>query len=326
MRWAWHQAWAEAAPPEDVRTSFAVQLQDPEGSVQGILPLTIRPLPFRRREVRALTWATRDVGCPDHLDIPASATADLDGAVPVLEALPWDVVVLSGLAEEATNVSRLGAAFLRHGCTVHHAPIDACPYLDLPASWDAYLGSLSATRRQTIRRKERKAMRDHSAVVTDYAPDRLEEGWHHLVALHEERWAGAGSLGDPQLGRLLRRFSSALAARGELWLTTLDLDGAPAAAWLGFACGDTVFFYQGGRDPRWEASSVGLVLMAQMIRRAIESGYRRFDFLRGREEYKRSWTSLERPVGEVVIFRRGWRGIGLRGLDWAGRARERLRG
>ena len=65
--------------------------------------------------------------------------------------------------------------------------------------------------------------------------------------------------------------------------------------------------------------------MAAMLRRAIERGYRRFDFLRGRETYKFSWTSTERPVYDVVVLRPGWRGAWLRGLDLAGRARERLR-
>jgi CelD/BcsL family acetyltransferase involved in cellulose biosynthesis len=108
-------------------------------------------------------------------------------------------------------------------------------------------------------------------------------------------------------------------------LTTLDLDGAPAAAWYGFAHRDTVYFYQSGRDPRWEDKSVGVALMVKMIRRAIEGGYRRFDFLRGDEGYKRAWTATEVVTQELVAFRPGWRGRWLRGLDWAGRVRARLR-
>jgi CelD/BcsL family acetyltransferase involved in cellulose biosynthesis len=110
-----------------------------------------------------------------------------------------------------------------------------------------------------------------------------------------------------------------------LWLTTLDVDGVPVAAWHGFTRGDTVYFYQGGRDPKWAAQSVGQVLMTVMVRRAIERGFRRFDFLRGGEEYKRSWTSTARYVDEIVVFRPGWRGQWLRGLDLAGRMRARLR-
>ena len=109
-----------------------------------------------------------------------------------------------------------------------------------------------------------------------------------------------------------------------LWLTTLDVDGQPAAAWYGFAWGDTVYFYQGGRDPRWERESVGLVLMGLMIQRAIERGYVRFSFLRGDDSYKRQWTSSRRLAREAVGFRPGWGGRWLRALDAAAELRARF--
>ena len=324
MRWAWHQAWTQSAPPDEVTGSFAVVLHGPGDCVRGVLPLAIRPLQFRRAPVKALTWSIGNDGCPDHLELPVAPDAEVEAAVPLLEALPWDIMTLGGVAESAANVARLCDALAGRGYTVHRTPLDTCPYLELPRSWDEYLAGLSPTRRQTIRRKERKLMRERAAAVTDYTPDRLDQGWRHLSSLHEARWAGPGALGDPRTARLLRHFSSELAARGELWLTTLDLDGKPAAAWHGFASLDTVYYYQGGRDPAQASESVGFVLMGAMIRRAIERGYRRLDFLRGREPYKASWTPTERGVYEVVVFRPGWRGAWLRGLNHVGRAGERL--
>jgi CelD/BcsL family acetyltransferase involved in cellulose biosynthesis len=50
---------------------------------------------------------------------------------------------------------------------------------------------------------------------------------------------------------------------------------------------------------------VGTVLVGLMIRRAIERGYRRFDFLRGEEPHKWHWTRTARPCSEVVVFRPG---------------------
>ena len=85
-----------------------------------------------------------------------------------------------------------------------------------------------------------------------------------------------------------------------------------------------MYFYQSGRDPRWEDQSLGVVLMATMIRRAIERGYRWFDFLRGDEAYKLQWTASQRVTGQLVAFRPSWRGRWLRALDLAGRLRARL--
>ncbi len=328
MSWAWHRAWADSAPADQVAASEALVLYDRGGVVQALLPLTIGRLPFHRIPVMTLTWATGDLGCPDHLDLLALPEADLGALAAALDALPWQVIVLSNLAPNAAAARRLCEALAGYGHTLRRRPLWACPDLELCDDWERYLASLTPTRRQTVRRKERNLRRDHTVTFTDYGGDRLEEGWGHLTRLHARRWegAGGGAFQTPGAEALQRRFAGELESRRQLWLTTLDLDGEPAAAWYGFAWHDTVYFYQGGRDPRWDRESVGLVLMGAMIRRAIERGYRRFDFLRGEDPYKRQWTATERVTEEITIVRRGWRGHWLRALDAAADWRTRLRG
>jgi CelD/BcsL family acetyltransferase involved in cellulose biosynthesis len=326
---AWHRAWIGSAPPEEVAASHALLVTGADGAIAGVLPLGVRDVTFRRRPVRALTWAIGDVGCPDQLDLLALPDADFDAVVPVLASLPGDLLILDNLAEDAPNAGRLGEALKRGGWCVRRTARFKCPYLDLPVSWDHYLASLSANRRQVLRRRERNLARDHVATLTDYGVGSIAAGWRHLVALHEQRWAaeggGGGTFSDPRVERMHREFAEELARGGQLWLTTLDLDGTPAAAWYGFTDRDTVYFYQSGRDPRWEDKSVGVALMVNMIRRAIERGYRRFDFLRGDEAYKLQWTAAHSVTQELVAFRPGWRGRWLRCLDMAGRLRARLR-
>jgi CelD/BcsL family acetyltransferase involved in cellulose biosynthesis len=324
--WAWHRAWANAAPPEDLAASHVVMLRGAEGTLQAVLPVAVRPATFRRRPAAVLTWAIGDVGCPDHLEVPALPNAPLAALIPTLASLPWDVAILSNLAPEAPNAMRLAAAFTNAGFAVRRKTLWSCPYIELPATWEEYLASLSSSRRQRLRRYERKLQRDHTVTITDYGVERLEEGWQQLVSLHRQRWAGAGVFDDPQVARMHRSFLHELAGRGGLWLTTIELNGQPAAAWYGFTDRDTVHFYQSGRDLRWEDESVGVVLMTVMIRRAIERGYRRFDFLRGDEAYKGLWTASQRSTAELVIFRPGWRGLWLRGLDLAALLRARMRG
>jgi Acetyltransferase (GNAT) domain len=327
MSGAWHRAWADASPRAELAATETLLLIDAAGGVQALLPLLLRRLSFHRLAVTAITWAIGDLGCPDHLDLPAKAGTDLDAFAPVLEALPWDVLILSNLAPNATNALRVCQALAARGHRLQRRALWGCPYLELGDDWERYLATLPPTRRQTMRRKERNLLRHHDVALTDYDGDRVGEGWRHLVTLHERRWAeaGGGAFRDASVRRLHRRFAAELAARGQLWLTTLDLDGAPAAAWYGFTWGDTVYFYQSGRDPRWERDSVGVILMGAMIRRAIERGYRRFDFLRGEDAYKRHWTEAQRRTEEVTIFRRGWRGWGLRLVDAVAELRARLR-
>ena len=323
MSWAWHRAWADAAP--DAAAGFGLVSRSDDGTVDALLPLARRRTLFHRVPVTALTWAIGDIGCPDYLDVLATPQADVSVLVPELESLHWQVIVLSNLAPEAPNARRLCAALVDRGHTIHREPLWTCPYLDLVDDWERYLGGLTKSRRQALRYMDRSLRRRHAVTITDYNGDRVEEGWRLLVHLHEKRWTNSGALSDPAIQRLHLRFATELSKRSELWLTTLDLDGVPAAAWYGFTSGDTVYFYQCGRDPRWEKESVGQVLIAAMIRRAMERGFKRFDFLRGNDAYKQHWTTAARTTEQITIFRRGWRGLGLRGLEVLADLRSRLR-
>lgn len=326
MSWAWHDAWASSASQAHLAASEVFVQHGVGGRLDVLLPLARSQLRFRRREVAALTWAIGDFGCPDHLDVLARPGADVDAVVGALEAASWDVLILTNLAEDAANAPALCRAFERHGYAVHWRPLWPCPYLQLPGGWDEYLAGLGTTRRQTLRRKERNLRRTFDVSLTSYGGDRLDEGWRLLVRLHGQRWGGGGVFQALQLDQLHRRFAAALAARSALWLTVLGLNGEPAAAWYGFSAGDTVYYYQSGRGLQWRRESVGAVLMGLMIRRAIEQGFRRFEFLRGEERYKMQWTSTHRWTREAVVFRPGLRGMWLRGLDWAAAARDRLLG
>ena len=317
MSWSWHKAWADSAPEDELEASEVLVLCGAGGSVQALLPVRLCRLRFRRMWVRALTWVIGDVCCPDELDLPALPDADVSLLAAALNELPWQVVMLSNLTEGAPHVERLSAALEHHGHTARSQALYPCPRLTLPASWDGYLASLSANRRQILRRKQRVLRKSHTVAVTDYGEHLLDEGWRSLMNLHQQRWegAGGGAFVDPRSEQLQRRFAREMAQRRRLWLTTLDVDGQPAAAWYGFVSDNTVYFYQGGRDPRWERESVGLVLMALMIQRAIERGYRYFSFLRGDDVYKQLWTSSRRMTHETRVFRAGVSGLWPRALD-----------
>jgi CelD/BcsL family acetyltransferase involved in cellulose biosynthesis len=319
MTWAWHRAWIAAGARGEVDSSQAVVLRSAMGDVEALFPFRLHHSRFRGSPVTAIDWAIGDLGCPDHLELLASRDADLDALVAALDDVPWGIIRLSNVAEVAPNVEQFCAACQRRGWTVQRDPLWPCPYLELPETWEAYLSRLSPHGRHAIRRKERKLWREHDAVLTEYGLGRLEEGFDHLHRLHTLRWEGGGIFRDPGVERLHRGFAAELTHRDQLWLVTLDLDGVPAAAWYGFSLGDTVYHYQSGRDPRWERDRVGTVLLGLMIRRAIERGYRRLDFLRGDEPYKAEWTWTARRCYEVVVFRAGWRGAALRGLDWIAR-------
>ncbi len=325
MSWWWFRAWAEVAQPERVAESEVLAFAAGE-AWHGLFPLArisrrIGPVP-----VTVLTWPMGDAGAPDHLDLPVASGTDVCAVIPSLERESWDAIVLPSVADPAPQVERLGAAFADRGYWVARRPLWACPYLDLTDNWDGYLATLSSSRRQTFRRKERKLKREHDVVLTEYGVERFDEGWGELVRLHKLRWEGGGSafVGDLSM-ELHRRFAYELAQQGKLWLVSLDIEGTPVAAWYGFGYDRTVYFFQSGRDPEWERTSAGVVLMNMMIRRAIEQGYRRFDFMRGEESYKMRWTETQRTCYEWIVCRRSLRGALLRAEFGTRQVRSRAR-
>jgi hypothetical protein len=173
--WAWHRAWADSAPAAEVDASEALLLRGSDGSLRAILPIGLRRARFRRVPVQALTWAIGDAGCPDHLDVLALPGADLGALVPALEDLPWQVLILSNLAPNAWAARQLCESLAGHGYVVRREALWACPYIELCDDWERYLATLTPTRRQTLRRKERNLQRHHAMTITDY-DDRVDEG------------------------------------------------------------------------------------------------------------------------------------------------------
>lgn len=310
----WHTAWAATTSSRSIADARIIRVLDRSGALLGLLPFCIAERSIGPVPIRQLEWPIGDLACPDHLDVPVLSTAAATDLVRVLDDVEWEVLRLESLAAEAPGAQRLAAALAQQGYRVEWGTGPVCPYLALPSSWEAYLGALSPSRRQTIRRKERALFREHDTTLVDYAPDRLEEGWEHLLRLHHQQ--RPDSAFGSNAAELQRAFAAALASRGRVWLTTLDVSGRPVAAWYGFAAGDTMCFYQSGRDREWEHASVGQVLMGMMIRRAIEHGFRVFDFLRGDERYKMTWTSTFRCDRVLVAYRRNVRGA----LAWRGEA------
>lgn len=314
--WEWTMAWRTAAPP--ARRSLAVAVTRP-----GIL------LPLRKSTGPRGRWHSlvTDLGCPDHLDVLGGG--ELDGLLNGAFEAGATSVALEGLADQGRLRRELLPALDRDGGRFRLKVQDYCPMVALAESWHAYLQRLSTERRQWIRRKERRAL---AAGVTfvDHGASDFDAGFDALVALHACRWSDGGVFSDPRLVSLVRDASRRLFERDATWLTTAWLAGQPIGAWLGFGLGDTVSFYQSGRDLRQSSLSIGAVLMGRMIRLAHERGFRNFDFLRGSEAYKAGWGATPEPIWYLEVYSDGVRGRALQAAHtarrWATRVSGHLRG
>jgi CelD/BcsL family acetyltransferase involved in cellulose biosynthesis len=76
------------------------------------------------------------------------------------------------------------------------------------------------------------------------------------------------------------------------------------ATGIHFETDDGILFYNAGIDPDARDLSPGVLMVYSYVARAIESGRRRIDLLRGDEPYKYDWGARDEMIQRVLIRRK----------------------
>jgi CelD/BcsL family acetyltransferase involved in cellulose biosynthesis len=237
----------------------------------------------------------------------AGAGADTDPGHPT----PWDVVDLRRLRCGDPTAEALAAAFgareIQEAWTLNLEREDVCPVVTFPegASFEDFLGTLDKKARHEIRRKVRRAESAGDLRLTPSIDPLVD--LEAFIDLHQRRW-GADGLFPPTPGGaasrvFLRRLFEECGASGPVRLSFLTVDDRRIAAGIHVETPDTWMFYNAGIDPDARDLSPGVVLAARYVRAALESGARRFDFLRGDEPYKYEWGSVDEPIQRLLVRR-----------------------
>jgi CelD/BcsL family acetyltransferase involved in cellulose biosynthesis len=289
--WEWASAWWQTSGGSARPLVYAVRV--PRRGVVALLPLYVA----FDRGVRLLRFVGHGTG--DQLG-PICAPADRPLAAEALRRLtqslgPRYVLLAEGLRGDEGWESALGGRLLARA---------SFPIMTLhDESWDAWLNGKSGHFRRAARRYERALIRDHGLTfkrVTD--PAELEAGLDALVRLHRARWGSRSAVFEspPRRAFYARWFPLAL-ERDWLRLWLADAGGSTVAAWVGFRYGGVESYYQGGRDPAWDRTSVGLVLLLHTIREALADGVGEYRFLRGDEPYKRRLQTADPGVATLAV-------------------------
>jgi CelD/BcsL family acetyltransferase involved in cellulose biosynthesis len=98
-----------------------------------------------------------------------------------------------------------------------------------------------------------------------------------------------------------RSLSGAMAGLRLLKLGMLELDGRPLAEIMCFDYQDCIYLYNSGYDPAYVSLSAGLLSKVLAIKAGIETGKKRFDFLKGEETYKSHLGGREVPLFRCQI-------------------------
>jgi CelD/BcsL family acetyltransferase involved in cellulose biosynthesis len=249
---------------------------------------------------------------PEHLAAAAAALADYCSAGGDPDhPQPWDAVDLRRLRTGDPALDALAEAFGRlevaRGWTLNVEPEEVCPVATLPAgaTLDDYLATLGKKERHEIRRKVRRAEAAGEVLLTA-SPDPLAD-LPAFIDLHQKRWGAEGLFPDTEGGAqsrvFFRRLFELLGADGPLRLAFLTVGGRRIAACVSFETDDAVLYYNAGVDPDARDLSPGVVMVERLVRRALERGARRLDFLRGDEPYKYEWGAVDETIQRLLVRR-----------------------
>ncbi len=335
--WAFHRAWWDAYGANAHDETLVVCRGDGPGDTE---PIAIVPL-MHRHEVEPTdvdTHTTMRHGSDLRLTpVPPTATAIMMGAsyhadyatilcdpadLPAVSRAvagylagpvgrDWDVVDLRRLrCTDPTGrelAAALGALETALGWTVTLEREDVCPVATFPGGVDieGYLATLGKKERHEIRRKVRRAEALGEVRLvnsTDPAAD-----LDIFIELHQRRWGADGLFpptpGGDQSRVLFRRLFELFGPGGSFRMSFLWVGDRRIAAGVHFETPDELLYYNAGIDPEARELSPGVLMVYAYVRRALERGIRRMDFLRGDESYKYEWGAVDEPVQRLLVRR-----------------------
>lgn len=205
---------------------------------------------------------------------------------------------------------------------------ESSPYVDLSQGYDAYIRERREAKSDVIGqtlRKERKFARDAGPLRFLFHQQDLGT-LETLIRWKREQYRRTGTVDVfefPWTGELLRRLLTDPSADLQAVLSALYAGENLAAVHFGLRSHGVLHSWFPAYDVALGRYSPGAVLTLKILERCVEHGVERYDFGKGPEAYKRSFTPLAAPLVEGRVdtsslrrsVRRAWR----KSKDWVKR-------
>ena len=310
MTHMWQTTWWRHLGEGDL---MIMVVRDDDGRLVGLAPL------FRvaHEGPRVLSI----VGCvdvSDYLDWVARRGHEERVFAALLDTLghelgdEWDVLRLCNIPDGSPTLELVPGLAQARGWEAEQSIEEVVPVFRVPESWEAYEQMLPGKARRELRRKLRKAGPyggvDWYIVGPEHdLDDEIDAFIELLVKSHPEK----ADFMDERNRVFFQAIGRANHNAGQLQLAFLTLNGQRVATYMNFiypdardaSGGDRVMVYNSGLDPAAYRLAPGIVLMAHLIRQAIEDKRSVFDFLRGDEPYKYALGGMDTHVHRLNIAR-----------------------
>jgi CelD/BcsL family acetyltransferase involved in cellulose biosynthesis len=321
--WEWLESWwryygGEADPRNRQRELFTLAVFTDDGHLVGLAPWYLE----RSGHGRVLRFLGGGEVCTDYSTILCQPGHEQAVVVALVEWLtappgladwltsneprPWDVLELNAISNSDHVVKLLCDQLVSANHLSYERPGPNCWRLELPATWDEYLATLSRSHRKQIRRCERR-MLDSGRLTLHTATNEAQRDYalDVLTQLHGKRRKELGDKGAFASAKFLDfhdEVTTRLLQQGSLGLHWIELDGRPVAAEYQFSDARAIYAYQSGIDPAALREEPGRLITIATLQKAIADGKKYFDFLRGDEPYKAHWRARPCPTKDIRIL------------------------
>lgn len=267
-------------------------------SLVGIAPL------MRKGDCISFIGDTNVCDYMDFIVAPGREDAALSAIFEYLEREEWFQLDLHCIPERSPTSALLPRLYERDGVGVAVEPEDVCPIVQLPATWEEYLITLSKKDRHELRRKLRRldgagSVRHYSAGDDEGLPQAMED----FLRLHRQSREDKAAFMTDKMQDFFKAFTTKFVSMGLQRLYFLELDGVRISSTICFDYKNTLYLYNSGYDTEYAHLSVGLLLKSLCLKDALEEGKKVFDFLRGDEPYKYDLGGRDTAIYNHVITR-----------------------
>ena len=216
----------------------------------------------------------------------------------------WTGADLRGLPEDSPWLGRLREAAEASGFAVETGEDSVAPFLALPATVEEYLAGLPGKLRHEMKRKARRLAEETGGYDVVFSTiDSLAPDLDCFVELHRSSEGPKGKFMEPGMEIFFRRLGQEFLQDGVFRLAFVESGGSKMAGAIGFSYRGTFFLYNSAYDRGWSRLAPGMVLVGDLVTRAIEEECDAFDMLKGDLEYKYRFGAVPRPVKRLIVRR-----------------------
>ena len=213
-------------------------------------------------------------------------------------------IELMNVQSSSSTLDYLPLLASTHGFSCAQEEVEVAPLLELPSSYEDYLGSLSKKRRHELRRKL-KRMESLDGIRMEKITDseNLRTYLDRFIALHKQGSSSKAKFWEkPGITAFFHEMAYRFSLQKWIELNVLFVEDRILATLINFSYSDRIYFYNVAFDRDFAWYSPGIFLFDHCIQEAISTGKKIADFLRGREEYKYYFGAKDSKIFRLVLM------------------------